>query len=162
VLGLTFKADTDDMRESPALCLVQALQSRGAHVRAYDPAGMDNAARILKKVKFAKNTEACVKGAHAVVIVTDWEEFQTLDFGHMQKLVAEPVLVDFRNLYDPTLMRQLGWRYFSVGRKPVLPDLVPFSGDLLQHAPSLAYIPSETLPREQEADSLQPSVSNIG
>jgi UDPglucose 6-dehydrogenase len=161
VLGLTFKADTDDMREAPALCLVEALQSLGARVCAYDPAGMHNAAQVLKGVRFAKNAYACVKGAHAVVIVTDWKEFQTLDFHRMQKLVAAPVLVDLRNLYEPMLMQELGWRYFSVGRKPVLPDLAPYSDGVLHHTHSLARVAGETLQPEQDPDLRRTSVSNL-
>src|ERR1041385_7130000 len=99
VLGLTFKPNTDDMRESPSIPLITALQDMGAKVRAYDPAGMQQAKGMLTGVTFCENEYDCAKDASALVIVTEWEQFRALDFARLKKAMAEPVLVDLRNVY---------------------------------------------------------------
>ncbi|HVV79382.1 MAG TPA: UDP-glucose/GDP-mannose dehydrogenase family protein [Pseudolabrys sp.] len=116
VLGLTFKPNTDDMRESPSIPLITALQDMGASVRAYDPAGMQQARDVLAGVTFCDNEYECAKGASALVIVTEWEQFRALDFARLKKDMAEPVLVDLRNVYRPDEMARHGFRYESVGR----------------------------------------------
>jgi UDPglucose 6-dehydrogenase len=116
VLGLTFKPSTDDMRESPSIPLITALQDLGATVRAYDPAGMAQAKEMLKGVTFCDNEYDCAKGVSALVIVTEWEQFRALDFARLKKDMAEPVLVDLRNVYRPDEMARHGFNYESVGR----------------------------------------------
>jgi UDPglucose 6-dehydrogenase len=120
LLGLTFKSDTDDMRESPAVPLIAALQANGAQVRAYDPAGMKNAARIVDGVKFINDPYTCVRGAHAIVLLTDWLEFQQLDLRRLRQFAAEPLLIDFRNMLDPANVARSGLTYVSVGRNIVV------------------------------------------
>jgi UDPglucose 6-dehydrogenase len=116
VLGLTFKPNTDDMRESPSIPLITALQDMGAKVRAYDPAGMEQAKPLMPKVVFCKDAYACAEGASALVIVTEWEQFRALDFARLKKVMERPVLVDLRNIYRPEEIARHGFVYESVGR----------------------------------------------
>jgi UDPglucose 6-dehydrogenase len=119
VLGLTFKPDTDDMRESPAVAIIAALQDAGAKVRAYDPKGMEHARAILGDVSYAGDPYACAADADALVIMTEWEVFRTLDLARLRSLLARPVVVDLRNVYQPEAMAALGFTYVSVGRRAV-------------------------------------------
>ena len=116
VLGLTFKPNTDDMRESPSLEIVPGLQSRGAAVRAFDPQGMKEAAAVLKDVEWCQDPYETMTGADAAVIITEWNVFRALDLGRVKSLMKQPVLVDLRNIYDPAEMVQAGFIYVSVGR----------------------------------------------
>ena len=116
VLGLTFKANTDDMRDAPSLAIVQALQDAGMKVRAYDPEGMELAAKLLDGVTYCKDAYEALEGAHAAVIVTEWDAFRALDFARMGELLAEKLLVDLRNLYDRAEVERQGFRYVAVGR----------------------------------------------
>jgi len=116
VLGLTFKPNTDDMRESPALSVVQVLEDAGATVRAFDPEGMEQARPLLPNVAFTESAYAAADGAHALVIVTEWDEFRALDLKRMAGLLAEPVLVDLRNIYPPEEVARAGLRLTGVGR----------------------------------------------
>jgi UDPglucose 6-dehydrogenase len=116
LLGLTFKPNTDDMREAPSLAIVTALQDAGATVRAYDPEGMGQAAKLLDNVTYAKSAYECITGADAMVIVTEWDEFRALDLGRAKGLLKAPVLVDLRNIYRPETVKKLGFVYESVGR----------------------------------------------
>ncbi len=116
VLGLTFKPNTDDMRESPSIPLITALQDMGAKVRAYDPAGMEQAKGVIGKVDFCKDAYSCAEGASALVIVTEWEQFRALDFARLKKVMARAVLVDLRNIYRPEEAARAGFVYESVGR----------------------------------------------
>ena len=116
LLGLTFKADTDDMRDSPSLAIVRALQDAGAVVRAYDPEGMEQAAKLLDEVTYCKDAYEAMDGADAAVIVTEWDAFRALDFDQARKLLKEPLLVDLRNLYDRADIERHGFRYVAVGR----------------------------------------------
>jgi UDPglucose 6-dehydrogenase len=117
VWGLAFKPRTDDMREAPAIPLVKGLLARGARVQAYDPEAMDVARGIFgSKVEFAKNSYEALKGADALVVVTEWNEFREPDFGRMKKVMREPVIFDGRNIYTPEVATAQGFRYFSVGR----------------------------------------------
>ena len=100
VLGLTFKPNTDDMREAPSIPLITALQDMGALVRAYDPAGMEQAKAILPGVTYCDGPYSCAEGADGVVIVTEWEQFRALDFNRMKQRLACPLLVDLRNVYS--------------------------------------------------------------
>jgi UDPglucose 6-dehydrogenase len=116
VLGLTFKPNTDDMREAPSIPLITALQDMGAKVRAYDPTGMEQAKAALADVTFCADAYACAEGASALVIVTEWEQFRALDFDRLNRIMAKPVLVDLRNIYRPEDVARAGFVYESVGR----------------------------------------------
>jgi UDPglucose 6-dehydrogenase len=116
LLGLSFKPETDDLREAPALDIVRRLLALGAHVRAYDPAAMRNAARELPEITLCKGAYETCEGADALVIVTEWNQFRLLDLERVRALLRQPVLIDLRNVYDPDAMRRAGFRYASVGR----------------------------------------------
>lgn len=120
LLGLTFKPNTDDMRESPSLVVVPALHAAGASVRAFDPKGMDNARVLLPGVKFSNDAYGTMEGADALVIVTEWNEFRMLALERVKKLLSKPVVIDFRNIYKAEEMRNAGFDYHGVGRAPVL------------------------------------------
>jgi UDPglucose 6-dehydrogenase len=116
VLGLSFKPETDDVRESPALDIIRFLLERGAAVRAYDPQAMPEAGRLLPEISLCKDAyEACL-GADALVIVTEWNQFRMLDVERVKSLLREPIMVDLRNIYKPDHLRQAGFHYVSVGR----------------------------------------------
>jgi UDPglucose 6-dehydrogenase len=117
VLGLTFKADTDDMRDSPSLDIVPELVRAGARVRAYDPAGMHEAQKMLNGVEFAERAYDAIEGADAVAILTEWNEFRALDLDRVKQLMKTPIMVDLRNLYDPDQMAAAGIAYTCLGRR---------------------------------------------
>ena len=117
VLGLTFKPNTDDMREAPSLAIIQTLQDSGAVVRAYDPEGMEAAKGLLKDVTFYENAYACADGADVLVIVTEWNAFRALDLERIKNTLKSPVVVDLRNIYRPDEMRKRGFIYTSIGRE---------------------------------------------
>jgi UDPglucose 6-dehydrogenase len=116
ILGLTFKPNTDDMRDAPALDIVPTLQAEGARVRAFDPEGMHEAKSMLKDVAFATGPYDCVQNADAVVIITEWDQFRALDLGRMKDALKSPTVIDLRNIYRPEEMRAKGFKYVSVGR----------------------------------------------
>ena len=116
VLRLTFKPNTDDLREAPSIPLIIALKDMGASVRAYDPAGMANARAEFPDIAFTDGPYACAQGADALVIVTEWEQFRALDLDRLKKAMKQPVLIDLRNVYRPDEMERLGFVYDSVGR----------------------------------------------
>ncbi len=116
VLGLTFKPNTDDMRDAPSLPLIAALQEMGAKVRVYDPIGMAQAKPLLPGVTFCDDAYDCAQGASALAIVTEWEQFRALDFARLKKAMAKPLLVDLRNVYRPDEVLRHGFAYDSVGR----------------------------------------------
>src|SRR5277367_149949 len=116
VLGLTFKPNTDDMREAPSLALITALQDMGARVRAFDPAGMRQTQTLLKDVVYCEDAYDCAEAADALVIATEWEQFRALDLERLRDLMACPVVVDLRNIYRPEDMNRLGFAYACVGR----------------------------------------------
>ena len=116
VLGLSFKPNTDDMREAPSIALITALQDLGAAVRAYDPAGMEQAKPLLPDIAYADSAYACAQGADALVIVTEWEQFRALDLARLKAIMARPVVVDLRNVYRPEDMAKNGFVYQAVGR----------------------------------------------
>ena len=122
--GLAFKAGTDDMREAPSLTVIETLLEAGVSVCAHDPAAMDQAKALLEdKIEFADSSYEALPGADALVIVTDWNEYRNPDFNRIKKGLREPVIIDGRNLYDPERMRELGIRYYSIGRPtPVATD----------------------------------------
>jgi UDPglucose 6-dehydrogenase len=116
LLGLTFKPNTDDMREAPSLAIVSTLQEAGALIRAYDPEGMEQAKALLHKVEYSPDAYSCIDGADVLVIVTEWDAFRALDLDRIKRLLREPLIVDLRNIYRPEEMRRRGFRYLSVGR----------------------------------------------
>ncbi|WP_174298173.1 UDP-glucose dehydrogenase family protein [Sphingomonas bacterium] len=116
ILGLTFKPNTDDMRDSPAIDIIQALQDAGAHVRACDPEGVEQARRMFSDVEFVSGPMAAVKDADAAVIVTEWDEYRGLDLREIGAVMRSPVLVDFRNIYAADQARVAGLRYLGVGK----------------------------------------------
>jgi UDPglucose 6-dehydrogenase len=116
LLGLAFKANTDDLRDAPAVEIAHLLRSEGAQVRAYDPVAMDNARRTLPDVHYATDAYDAVSGADAAVVVTDWNEFKQLDLRRLRGLMRRPVLFDGRNIYEPAVARSAGFLYYAVGR----------------------------------------------
>jgi len=114
ILGLTFKPNTDDMREAPSLVIVPALAAQGAEVIAYDPAGMGEARKLMPTLKTAPDPYACMEGADAVVIITEWDEFRALDLRRVKALLRTPVIVDLRNVYKPDEVAD--FTYASIGR----------------------------------------------
>ncbi len=117
ILGLSFKPNTDDVREAPAIDIINALSKKGAVIKAYDPAAVPVAKKLLPNtVKYSKDPYEAAKGADALVIVTEWNEFRNLDLGQIMKLLNQPFFFDLRNIYDPEKMRAAGFKYYSVGR----------------------------------------------
>jgi UDPglucose 6-dehydrogenase len=116
LLGLSFKPETDDMRDAPSIEIVQGLVAAGAHVRAYDPVAMPNASKLLPELTLCKDAYEACEGADAMVLVTEWNQFRMLDLDRVRRVLRQPVLVDLRNVYKPEPMRAAGFRYVSVGR----------------------------------------------
>ncbi len=116
VLGLTYKPKTDDMRDAPSLVIVPELQAAGATVVAYDPEGVRSARPLLPGVEFAESAYACLAGAEAAVVITEWDEFRALDLARVKASLAKPIMVDLRNIYPAKTMKALGFRYVCVGR----------------------------------------------
>ena len=116
VLGLTFKPNTDDMRDAPSLDIVPALQAMGAKVQAFDPEGLHEARQLLRDVDFKADPYEVATGADALVIITEWDQFRALDFDRVKLLMNAPVLVDLRNIYKPADVRARGFKYASIGR----------------------------------------------
>ena len=115
LLGLSFKPDTDDMRDAPSLDIITALQNAGAHVTAYDPEAMTEASKLTSGVEFCNNELDCIKGANAIVLITEWNQFHAIDFTTIKDFLEEPVLVDLRNIYDPNHLKSLGYKYIGIG-----------------------------------------------
>ncbi len=116
VLGLAFKPNTDDMRYAPAVDIIEALEAEGAAIRAFDPQAMREAKHLLPHVTLCKDPYEAARGADCLAIATEWNEFKELDFKRIKKLLRQPLIVDGRNIYDPAVMRKLGFRYVGVGR----------------------------------------------
>jgi UDPglucose 6-dehydrogenase len=116
VLGLTFKPNTDDMRDSPAISIIQTLQDAGATVTGYDPEGMENARQVIDNIAYAEDAYSAARGADALVIVTEWNQFRALDFVRLKSIMKAPVLVDLRNIYRHDEVAKHGFAYTSVGR----------------------------------------------
>jgi UDPglucose 6-dehydrogenase len=135
LLGLTFKPNTDDMREAPSLSIITALQDAGAHVRAHDPEGMEQARQLLQDVEYAQDAYSCAKGADALVIVTEWNEYRALDLDRIRDNLKQPILVDLRNIYGPEEAVRHGFQYLGVGGEAVMPrkpsEQSPISPELL-------------------------------
>ncbi|MDC0247336.1 UDP-glucose/GDP-mannose dehydrogenase family protein [OCS116 cluster bacterium] len=116
ILGVTFKAETDDMRESPSLVIIPDLQENGMNISAYDPEGEKEASKILKDVNWTKSAYEAAENVDCLVILTDWEEFKNLDLDKLKNSMKRPLIYDFRNIFDPDMMTELGFEYCSIGR----------------------------------------------
>ncbi|PJF47123.1 MAG: UDP-glucose/GDP-mannose dehydrogenase family protein [Chloroflexi bacterium] len=116
VLGLAFKANTDDIRESQPIDIIRMIQADGGTVKAYDPVAMPNAAKVLHNVKLCADAYEVAEGSDALILATEWNEFKNLDLARIKRIMKQPVIVDGRNLYDPPAMRELGFIYRGVGR----------------------------------------------
>jgi UDPglucose 6-dehydrogenase len=125
VLGLSFKPNTDDIRDSPALPIVQGLLDRGATVRAFDPEAMDGCRALFPAVTFCENAYEAAEEADAVIIVTEWNQFRKLELDRLHRLLRQPLVVDLRNLYEPEKMAAAGFRYVSIGRPEGVPESRP-------------------------------------
>ncbi len=117
LLGLAFKPNTDDLREAPSLDIAKVLLAAGAAVRAYDPAAMEGSRRILPDIEYMDDAYETASGADAVVVITEWNEFRYLDLGRVKQSMRRPVVIDGRNIYDPAVMRGLGFTYRGIGRE---------------------------------------------
>jgi UDPglucose 6-dehydrogenase len=128
VLGLSFKPNTDDMREAKSIEVITLLVERGVEVRAYDPVAMANARRVLPPaVKFCESAHVAAEGADAMVLLTEWNEFKLLNLERLRTVMRRPLIFDGRNLWEPERMRRLGFEYYSIGRRPVIPTERPAS-----------------------------------
>jgi UDPglucose 6-dehydrogenase len=116
ILGISFKPNTDDIRDAAAIEMIHLLENEGAHVRAYDPQAMENASKVLKHVVLCENPYQVAENADALILATEWNEFKQLDFHRVKSLMAHPVILDGRNLWDPALLRSLGFTYMGIGR----------------------------------------------
>ncbi len=117
ILGLSFKPNTNDMREAPSIFIIENLLKEGARIKVFDPVSINDSMKIFNnKIKYANGSYDCVKGADAVVIVTEWNEFRNLELVRLKKLLKTPYFFDLRNIYEPEKMKKLGFTYFSVGR----------------------------------------------
>jgi len=118
ILGLSFKPNTDDIRNAPSIEIIQALQSEGAKIKVYDPSAMNKAASVLgKKVKFCRDSYEACRESDCLLIVTEWDEFKELDFTKVKKLLKRPLIIDGRNIYDPARMQKMGFTYMGIGRR---------------------------------------------
>jgi UDPglucose 6-dehydrogenase len=119
-LGLAFKPNTDDMRHSPTIAIIEALQAEGATIRAHDPAAMDNARQVFTAIDYCDDAYQVAEGADVLVVATEWNQFRNLDLERLKNAMTAPVVVDLRNVYDPKRMRELGFEYEGVGRPPLM------------------------------------------
>jgi len=125
VLGLAFKGGTDDIRESPAILLIKSLQAEGCEICAYDPAAQERAKEALNSsIRHAESSYEAAEGADALLILTEWEEFASLDLERLRAALKYPIIIDGRNLYDPHIMAMQGFTYYSVGRPTISPELL--------------------------------------
>ncbi|MDP3732156.1 MAG: UDP-glucose/GDP-mannose dehydrogenase family protein [Candidatus Omnitrophota bacterium] len=120
ILGLSFKPNTDDIRNAPSIDIIHALQSEGAKIKVYDPSAMEKAGEFLDKVKSCKDPYEVCRGSDCILIVTEWDEFKELDFSKVKKLLKRPFIIDGRNIYEPQRMKKLGFTYAGIGRRGVL------------------------------------------
>jgi len=122
VWGLAFKPRTDDIREAPALAMIDQLLSRGAKIQTHDPEAMDNVRKKYgDKLQYAERPYDALVDADALLIMTEWKDFQNLNLAAIRKLMRKPVIFDGRNIYEPKPLREAGFTYYSIGRAPVLP-----------------------------------------
>jgi len=155
VFGLTFKGQTDDMRESPSVGLIQMLEERGAKVRAYDPSRPAEAARMLPNIGVATTPVGAARSADALVILTDWKDFTECDLGELADYMADPVMVDLRNLFDEDAVRESGFRqYVRIGRKSVSRRRAPATERRARRTPAPFVVPAKPAHHEARGDVL--------
>jgi UDPglucose 6-dehydrogenase len=116
ILGLAFKPDTDDMRESPSIYIIRELQKQEVLIKAYDPQAMDTAKNFLQGVEYCQNPYEAASGSDALIFLTEWDEFKNLDFVKIKRLLKQPIIIDGRNIFDPLTMKEHGLTYFGIGR----------------------------------------------
>jgi len=116
ILGLSFKPDTDDMRDAPSIDIIELIKKDGGKIVAFDPQAMEKAREIIKEIDFASDVYDLAKDLDALIIVTEWNDFKEIDFKKLKKLMKNPVIIDGRNIYDPEQLRNLGFTYLGVGR----------------------------------------------
>jgi len=116
VLGLAFKPDTDDMRESPSIYIIRELQKQEVLIKAYDPQAMDTAKNFLQDVEYCQNPYEAASGSDVLIFLTEWDEFKNLDFVKIKRLLKQPIIIDGRNIFDPLAMKEYGLTYFGIGR----------------------------------------------
>jgi UDPglucose 6-dehydrogenase len=116
VLGLSFKPNTDDIRNAPSLEIIKALQQEGAKIRVYDPTAMEKTKRLLQNIIFCQDSYGACKGSDCLLIITEWDEFKELDFSRVKKLLKRPLIIDGRNIYEPKALEELGFTYICIGR----------------------------------------------
>ena len=129
IFGLTFKPNTDDMREAPSIAIIQALLDAGAVVQAYDPKCMEQARALWSDVSFRSSPYSAARNAHAICILTEWEQFRALDFERLGRMVASSILLDFRNIYSARQVTRHGFAYFGLGTAPAMPEPLDVAGD---------------------------------
>jgi len=117
ILGLSFKPNTDDLRESRSLLVIEKLKKLGAKIRVYDPVAIPKAKKLLKNVKYTQDVYEVAKGADVLCLVTEWNEFKNLNFRKIKKLMRKPIIVDGRNIYEPKKLKKLGFDYLGIGRR---------------------------------------------
>jgi len=117
VLGLSFKPNTDDMREAPSIAMIGGLQAEGARIKVYDPAAMSAAKNVLNDVEYCDDEYAAAESSHALVVMTEWNQFRSLDLQRLKQVMREPNLIDLRNIYEPEKVKAAGFRFVSVGRR---------------------------------------------
>ncbi|KKT75927.1 MAG: UDP-glucose 6-dehydrogenase, partial [Parcubacteria group bacterium GW2011_GWF2_44_7] len=117
VWGLAFKPNTDDMREAPSIEIIKLLQAKGAKIRAFDPVASSNAANVLSEVTYFKSPIEAAEGVHAILLLTEWNEFKQLDLREIKKVMKSPFIFDGRNIYDPAAVKAMGFVYKGVGRE---------------------------------------------
>jgi len=116
ILGLSFKPNTDDMRDAPSLVVIEALQALGAEIVACDPAAISEASKVLKDVTFKDDPYATIEGADAMILMTEWNPYRNLDLERIKSALKSPIIIDLRNVYEPKRMKEMGFQYTSVGR----------------------------------------------
>jgi len=116
ILGLSFKPNTDDMREAPSIDIIKALLKKGAKIKAFDPAAIENAKKIFPEITYCSDAYEVAKGSDAIVLITEWNQFRRLDLERIKKLLRKPIFIDLRNVYEPDEMKNLGFKYCGVGR----------------------------------------------
>ena len=116
VLGLTFKPETDDLRDAPALSILPPLFEKGATIRVHDPQGMEEAGKMFPDFTYVNNSYEAAAGADALVLMTEWNQYRALDLERIRSAMKTPVFIDLRNVYDPAKMKEAGFQYFGVGR----------------------------------------------
>jgi UDPglucose 6-dehydrogenase len=131
-LGLTFKPNTDDMRDSPSLDILPALVECGAKVRAFDPEGIEEAKKLMPELDYCADAYATMQGADALVLITEWNEFRGLDLARVKQLLNRPLVIDLRNIYNPAEMRAVGLDYHSIGRLASMSVLQPPASSMLR------------------------------